>query len=128
MTTNEREEVMTDTTQEELPPLPEPSMLWPEGADKYYPPVFAYDKDDLTAYRDQCIATLKGQCERIKAIRDERERKYYECTSAAQSQAAVMAAALERICRLEGNTHEAMRWDMTKAIANAALAAWKGKQ
>ena len=58
---------MTDTTQEELPPLPEPSMLWPEGADKYYPPVFAYDKDDVTAYRDQCIATLKAENEMLRS-------------------------------------------------------------
>ena len=115
---------MTNTTQEELPPLPHTE--YKIGLEP------AYDGSDMQDYARQCIATLKAELAQWKPkdgaewtdnewLRNQLAMAY-EMQEAAQSQAAAMAGLLERLRRYGG----ARRY-WTGEI-DAALAAWKGKQ
>ena len=51
----------------------------------------------------------------MSAITDELARKL-------ESKNAILLAALKRIRALDTNTHETLRWDLTAAIADEAIA------
>jgi cell division septum initiation protein DivIVA len=130
---------MTDTTQEELPPLP-------VGAGFY---LDEYSQEQMQDYARQCIATLKAENEKLRAeLATHQEssfhpdwsmleatrsslREHMAAWQAAQSQAAAMAGLLEEARNLAVKTMNLTAkkdWDALTDRIDAALAAWKGKQ
>ena len=122
---------MTDTTQEELPPLPKNDRSvrgwdWP------------YSPQEMKAYARQCIATLKAENARLKAdlldsTWQDHADHWQKRAEAAQFQAAVMAGLLEEAQEAIAEHHVAkaaglcINCDLLARI-ESALAAWKGKQ
>ena len=127
---------MTDTTQEELPPLP-------VGAGFY---LDEYSQKQMQDYAHQCIATLRAENARLKEelsqfwfqerTMEQRGEEYAawkrQCTVAmlaSKSQAAAMAGLLEEASTaLRLDTTRKSQSDLQFVCADkidAALAAWK---
>jgi hypothetical protein len=113
---------MTDTTQEELPPLPDEC--------------YKYERliNAMHEWGRQCIATLKAKNEMLRTLlidaesvmvsqRDDRLAQGARA-QAAESQAAAMAGLLEE-ARIY--LHNVGNWGLRDDI-DAALAAWREKQ